>query len=568
MRPKPRWILPPDAAREAEDLQSQLGITPPAARVLVRRGIADPMRAREFLAPHTGQLHAPALLAGIAEAVDRLTAAIASKEKILIYGDYDVDGTMSVVILTKAIEICGGISEWHVPHRIKEGYGMRPEVVERAKEDGVTLIISVDTGIRASQVVEHARSLGIDTIVTDHHLPEEGLPPATAVINPNRRDCDYPNKDLCGAGVAFKLAEALFERQAWPQAKKRIMLDSFLKLVALATVADVVPLVGENRAIVKLGLAGLRDLRNVGLRELLRVSGLAEGQEPTARQAGFQIGPRINAAGRMESARMVIDLFLTNDENQARRIAEELDQLNRERRETEKRIVDEILTRVQDPAAGLVLAAEGWHRGVVGIVASRVVERFYRPAFVLEIDTKEGIATGSGRSIAAYHLLDGLESMRELFSKFGGHAHAAGVTLPIANLAEFEQRFAAHVEATVPPEGRVPNLTIDAEASAAELNAAAAEDLFRLAPFGHGNPVPLIAMRGARIASRDAMGASGKHFRLRVEQGQARVVVKAFSFDERVSEIAPGSDVDLAFTLEEDSYSGWACVLRDVRPAS
>ena len=568
MRPKPRWILPPDVTREAENLQTQVGITLPAARVLARRGVADPDRAREFLAPHAGQLHAPDLLAGIAEAVDRLMSAITSKEKILIYGDYDVDGTMSVVILTKAIEMCGGISEWHVPHRIKEGYGMRPEVVERAKEDGVTLIISVDTGIRATQVVEHARSLGIDTIVTDHHLPEEGLPPATAVINPNRRDCDYPNKDLCGAGVAFKLAEALFERQPWPQAKKRVMLDSFLKLVALATVADVVPLVGENRAIVKIGLAGLRDLRSIGLRELLRVSGLAGGQEPTARQAGFQIGPRINAAGRMESARMVIDLFLTNDENRARQIAEELDQLNRERRETEKRIVDEILMRVQDPPAGLVLAAEGWHRGVVGIVASRVVERFYRPAFVLEIDAKEGIATGSGRSIAAYHLLDGLESMRELFSKFGGHAHAAGVTLPIANLAEFEKRFAAHVEANVPPEDRVPSLTIDAEASASELNGAAAEDLFRLAPFGHGNPVPLIAMRGARIASMAPIGASAKHFRLRVEQGQARVAVKAFSFDERVSEIAAGSHVDLVFTVEEDSYTGWACVLRDVRPAS
>jgi single-stranded-DNA-specific exonuclease len=560
------WKIAPPV--DPAPLAQALGLTLPAARVLMGRGYQDLESATAFLRPHAGQLHAPTLLAGVPEAAARLNAAIASGEKILLYGDYDVDGTLAVVILTKVIEVCGGRSEFHVPHRLKEGYGMRPEVVERAAADGVKLIISVDTGIRAGDVVKHATALGIECIVTDHHLPEAELPPALAVVNPNRPDCTYPNKDLCGAAVAFKLGMALMERQGWPEAKVARMADSFLKLVAMATVADVVPLKGENRAIVKLGLSGFGNIHNPGLRALLKVAGIEEGAAPSVRQVGFQLGPRINAAGRMESARQVVELFLTSDVGRAAEIAKELDELNIERRETEKRILDEILASVDPARAGLVLAGEGWHRGVVGIVASRVVERFHRPVFVLEIDREEGVARGSGRSIEAFHLLDALESMPELFQKFGGHSHAAGLTLGLDHLPEFQERFNAYAWSKLTVDDFRAEVRIDAEARASELNERAAEDIWSLGPFGMGNPQPVLMLRGLRVVSTTPLGSSGKHFKVKMEQNGSHVTAKAWSFDERLPEIAIGAMVDAAVTLEEDSYSRWSTVLRDVRPAS
>lgn len=548
-------------------LARELGLTRPAAHVLAARGYGSVEAAKAFLEPGWDQLHAPERLRDLPAAADRLARAVTGGEKILLYGDYDVDGTMSVVILTKAIELCGGASSYHIPHRVTEGYGMRPEVVERAAADGVRLIVSVDTGIRASLVVQHARQLGIDTIVTDHHLPEDALPPAVAVVNPNRPDCAYPNKDLCGAGVAFKLAQALMSRQGWPGDRLRRVLDSFLKLAAIATVADVVPVTGENRAIVAMGLDGLRDVRNLGLRELIKVAGLPEGRPLSVWQVGFQIGPRINAAGRMESARRVIELFRTDDSNEAGRIAKELDSLNLERREAEKSILEEILKQIDEPPAGIVRAAEGWHRGVVGIVASRVVERFYRPTFVLEIDAATGTATGSGRSIAPYHLLNGLESMRDLFIKFGGHSHAAGVTLDASRVDEFAERFSRHVRESVSDEDLIPVRRIDAEVSASEMTEAAMRDLARLAPFGTANPAPVLMLRGAAVEAQWPMGASGKHFKLRVNNNRTQVMMKAFDFADRLDEIMPGRRIDVAFTVEEDEKWGWSSTVRDVRAA-
>jgi single-stranded-DNA-specific exonuclease len=309
-------------------------------------------------------------------AVDRLLAAIRNREKILIYGDYDVDGTLSVVLLLKAIELAGGSAGYHVPHRLKDGYGMRTDVVEQAAAEGVRLIVSVDTGIRAAAVVERAAELGIDVVVTDHHLPESALPPALAVLNPNRPDCTYPEKDLCGAGVAFKLAQALVARLDWAPAKVQRICASLLKLVAIATVADVVPLTGENRAMVKHGLAGLSDPRNPGLRALFQVAGLTPGVAPTARQVAFQIGPRVNAAGRMDTARQVIELFLTADAGRAETLARGLHEHNAQRQRTEAATLEACLGAPEDQAAaGLVYYGGDWHRGVLGIVASRLVER-------------------------------------------------------------------------------------------------------------------------------------------------------------------------------------------------
>jgi single-stranded-DNA-specific exonuclease len=330
-----KWTTETSDPAGAAELGLALGIGAPAARLLWSRGFRDPEKARRFLEPSLDDLHDPLLMAGMKAAVARLHTAIERKEKILLYGDYDVDGTSAVVILKKGIELLGGTALFHVPHRLRDGYGMRNEVVEEAAAAEVTLIVSVDTGIRANDVVRHAAGFGIDVIVTDHHLPEAELPPAIAVLNPNRIDCGYPEKNLCGAGVALKLLQAIFHSFGVQEARRARLLESFLKIVAIATVADVVPLTGENRVIVKLGLAGLRQVNNAGLRALLDVSGLPEGESPSAGQVAFRVAPRINAAGRMASAKDVIELFLTNDEVRARVLAGQLHDLNKHRQETE-----------------------------------------------------------------------------------------------------------------------------------------------------------------------------------------------------------------------------------------
>ncbi len=560
-----RWVVPLLDTGAAKRLAAEAGVTEAMSRILLRRGYTDRDMAEAYLRPHIGQLLAPAGLADLERAAGRLHQAVRAGEKILLYGDYDVDGTTAIVILSAAISVTGGTSEFYVPHRLKEGYGMRSEVVERAAADGVRLIVSVDTGIRAGEVVRHATALGIDVIVTDHHLPEQELPPAVAVVNPNRPDCTYANKSLCGAGVAFKVAQALMELQGWPDAKLRRMRESFLKLAAIATVADVVPLAGENRAIVKLGLHGFSEVRNLGLRELLRVAGIEEGRPLTAREVGFQIGPRINAAGRMESARMVVELFQTNDPARAAEIAGELDALNRDRRETEKRILNEILEQLDRPAEGLVLAGEGWHRGVVGIVASRVVERVYRPTFVLEIDRANGVATGSGRSIPAFHLLDSLDSMSELFAKYGGHSHAAGVTLPLDRVDEFRERFSAYARTHLTPDDLTPECRIDAVVEPSEVKGRFIDEYLDLAPFGYGNPLPVLMMRGVTVVSSDPIGSSGKHRKACLEFDGARQYVKAWNFEARAEELAPGRRIDAAVTIRPDDYWGWTLQLEDVR---
>src|SRR5579863_2322553 len=333
-----KWNRQESEPSGAASLASALGIGAPAARVLWARGFRDLEKARRFFEPALADLYDPFLLAGMSEAVARLRQAIEQKQKILLYGDYDVDGTSVVVVLKKTIDLLGGDAGFHVPHRLRDGYGMRSEVVEEAAASGVKLIVSVDTGIRANDVVRHASALGIDVIVTDHHLPEAELPPAAAVLNPNRPDCTYPEKNLCGAGVALKLIDALLSRLGWETSRRERLLDSLIKLVAIATVADVVPLTGENRVIVKRGLEGLKQVANPGLRALLDVSGFNAGDSPSAGQVAFRVAPRINAAGRMASATDVIEMFLTSDAARARELAAKLHDLNADRQQTEAEI--------------------------------------------------------------------------------------------------------------------------------------------------------------------------------------------------------------------------------------
>jgi single-stranded-DNA-specific exonuclease len=436
----------------------------------------------------------------------------------------------------------------------------------------VKLIVSVDTGIRANDVVRHAAAFGIDVIVTDHHLPEVELPPAVAVLNPNRRDCPYPEKNLCGAGVALKLMDAVIAASGWERVRRQRLISSLLKLVAIATVADVVPLTGENRAIVKLGLAGLRQVKNPGLRALLDVSGLGDGESPSASQIAFRVAPRINAAGRMASASDVIELFLTEDEARARALAAQLHDLNQDRQQTEQDIARAIFEQciqqpVTDDDAALVFAGEGWHRGVVGIVASRVVEKYHRPAFVLGIE--DGLAQGSGRSIRAFHLLDALESMPELFTKFGGHRQAAGVTLASANLDEFRLRFRAHAATLLTAADFVAAIEVDSEIDFLEIDDQSVAEVLNLAPFGFGNPSPIFAVRGVEIAAPPDIRKE-RHVFLRLKS-QGRVHrAKAWNFAERAAELSPGPRIDVAFCFEDDAYSAgrgyapWQIILKDV----
>lgn len=545
---------------------------PVSRRVLWTRGIRDEEEARRFLHPSIGHLHDPFLLRDMESAVARLKAAIEGRERILLYGDYDVDGTTSIVILRKAIELAGGLVQHFVPNRIRDGYGMRPERIDEAAAQGIRLIISVDTGIRAGAVVAHARSLGIDVIVTDHHLPEAELPPAVAVINPNRPDCGYPEKNLCGAAVTLKLVHALLLRLNWPESRIRSLLESFLKMVAVATVADVVPLTGENRVIVKCGLDGFSSVRNPGLRALLRVAGFRDGECPTAGQVAFRIAPRINAAGRMDDASRVVELFSTADGARAQEIAEQLHSFNKERQDTEAEIVRLITEEceripVTDGDAGLVFSGEGWHPGVVGIVASRIVERYHRPVFVLSESAEEGIAKGSGRSIRAFHLLEALESMADLFVKFGGHRQAAGVTLELERVPEFRRRLNEYALARLTPEDFRPTIEIDAVLSLGEINEATVRDICTLAPFGFGNPAPTFAVHDVEIAG--ASFRPEKRFAsVGLRQDGRTIIVTAWDWLDRMDLLRPGTVGRVALCLEDRARNGeWRATLKDVQPS-
>jgi single-stranded-DNA-specific exonuclease len=509
--------------------------------------------------------------------VARIQEAVRGSERILLNGDYDVDGTCSVVILKQCLDLLGGRVDFHVPHRLKDGYGMRAEAVQRAAQDGVRLIVSADTGIRAADAVRQGNALGIDTIVTDHHLPEAGLPPALAVLNPNRPDCAYPNKHLCGAGVVLKLVQALLAASGFAEARCAALLASFLKLVAIATVADIVPLTGENRVMVHHGLSGLRRVRNPGLQSLLATAGFEEGECPSAHAVAFRLAPRINAAGRMATARDVVELFLTKDTKRARELAEQLDVFNRERQEVEREIVEAIVKGCEaSPREGsaFVFAGADWHLGVLGIVASRLVERFYRPVFVLSdavSQTGEPMLSGSGRSIPGFHLLEALENMPEVFSRFGGHRQAAGVTLLAERLEEFRSRFEQYACERLTPDDLCRRHAIDAAVSFAELSERAIQQVLLLGPFGLGNPAPLFYAQAAEVAGPPKALQDGKHFDVPLRHDGRLLFCKAWNFAGRAELLAPGAKLDLLFQIQDDAFSrkrgygSWCISLKDVR---
>jgi single-stranded-DNA-specific exonuclease len=457
-------------------------------------------------------------MTGLDAAVDRIEAAIERREPVLIYGDYDVDGTMAVIILKTAIELCGGVADFHVPHRIREGYDLRDDVIERAAAAGIRLIVSVDMGIRAFAPAETAQRLGVDLIVTDHHLPgPDGVPKALAVLNPNQADCEYPYKQLCGAGVAFKLAQGLMQRRLDAKDQSR-MLMSFMKVVAIATIADSVPLTGENRVFAKLGLDALRRAVNPGLKALMELAQISPHRPPTSTEVAFRIAPRINAAGRMDVARDVIELFSVKDPMRARELAAKLDKLNTDRQEEERRILRSLEERFEaEPtlceAGCIVIDGEGWHRGVIGITATRVVERYNRPTLVIASEGDE--AFGSGRSIHAFHLLEAIESCADLFTRYGGHSHACGFAMPSANVPELRARLDAFARARLTEADFEPVLEVESELRLDEVTPALFSALRLLEPCGAGNHEPVFSARGVQLMAPPRI-LKDKHIKLKL----------------------------------------------------
>jgi len=552
-----RWDCNTCDETAANALAAAIRIEPAVARLLCQRGISDPGLAERFLNPSIDHLHDPWLLADMRAAVDRILAAIARRERIAIHGDYDVDGITSTVILRRALELLGADVVHFIPERLKDGYGLQPAAIERLHADGVALVVSVDCGIRGAEAARRARELGIDLIITDHHEPDAELPAALAVINPKRHDCSYPDKDLAGVGVALKLVQSLCraaERESW--------LPGFIKVAAIGTLADVVPLVGENRVIAKIGLDMLsRGPHKIGLRSLLDISGLT-GKTIDSYHISFLLAPRVNAAGRMSTPDIATRLLLAADEamaDEARRLAMQLDGENLRRQEEEAEILAAARKIVQtDPDIGarsvLVVAGEGWHRGVIGIVASKLVDTFHRPAIVLSVE--DGIAHGSCRSITKFDMLGALERCAHLFIRFGGHKQAAGLALEADRIKELRLAVNAVADEILGPEDLMPRLRIDADLTFRGITGGVAAGIASLAPFGAGNARPVFAARRVEIIDGPRV-LKDRHLKMALKQDGRIFRAVAWRAAERADFLTEHkAAIDVAFSLEQNQYNG------------
>ena len=550
-RPRARWSGPRtiDVAL-AQRLTEELHLPPLVSSLLVARGMSVVEDARNYLRPRMDQLHPPLAMRGMAEAVERLSTAVRAGETILVHGDYDVDGMCSTTILVRTLRHLGARAIPFAPHRINDGYDLGAAGIKAAVDGGATLLVTCDCGTTAHEPVAELCRLGIDVIITDHHLPSRPPPACVAVLNPRVSGCDYPDKDLCAAAVAFKLSLALLEQHG---AGPNVALN-MLDLVALATVADVAPLRGENRILVRYGLRMMRETRNIGLRALINASGL-EGRELTAGRIGFILAPRLNAVGRIGDARRGLDLLLTADESEANAIARDLEEINRTRQAIDRETLDAARKLAAgydlDSVAGLVLAAEGWHPGVIGIVASRLVEDLYRPVVLVAVDG--GIGKGSGRSIPAFDLHGGLTACADLLVKYGGHRAAAGLTVDAARIPELQERFDAVARERLTKDDLTPELRVDLEVPLGEANDTLEKLLRHFEPFGMGNPAPLLATRGIRLASAPRMiGQNGLKFALRDATTELEGVWWGVSH--RAAEWSATQVVDVAYKLERDLW--------------
>ncbi len=541
-----RFEIPDCPPSDVRRLQAELGVSGPLAQVLVRRGMAETERARVFLAGD--EEHSPDEFAGIGEAVETILAHVRGGTRITIHGDYDVDGICSTAILVRALRELGGDVDSYLPDRASDGYGLSIDTVRRLHARGTRLLVTADCAITAVEEVAEAKALGMDVVVSDHHSPRaDGQLPDAPIVHPAL--CGYPCRELCATAVAYKLAQAVYEASGRDPRELRRDLD----LVALATVADVVALLGENRALVRSGLRALAATAKPGLRALMAVAGVDPGKV-NERAIGFALAPRLNAAGRLYRADAGLELILTEDHERAQQIAQELDAANRERRQVETRIRYEAEAQMREMGerAAYVIAGEGWHAGVIGIVASRLVELSGRPVVMVALDGETG--KGSGRSIDAFDLLAGLTACEAHLRRYGGHSAAAGLEIERGSIAAFQDALCAHAERVLSAADLIPVERVDAIVAGGELGMTLAEELAALAPFGRGNPGVSLMLADATFADARPMG-EGKHVRFTVESGGARARAVAFGNGGRLP-VADGIPVQATFTLEVNEWNG------------
>lgn len=556
-----RWVLPPPRADEcAAELCSQLPrLDPRLARVLAARGFHEASAVREFLSPSLDRLHDPLILPDMPAAVDRLEAAIDAGETVFVHGDFDADGMCATALAVRGLRRLGARALPFVPHRTKDGYDLRPSTVKRAAAAGADLILTVDCGITAVDAVEEARAHGIEVVVTDHHRPGPELPRARAVVNPMRPEGPDELRGLAGVGVAFQLIAALFSRRGFPRPE----LFQHLDLVAVGTVADRMPLTGENRTLVRAGLRALARTRKPGLRALLGRARIDPSDPVVAEDIAFRLGPRLNSVGRMAAAQAGVRLLLTDDPSEAEELARHLDEQNAERRRTDRAVTEDVERRLAEQfdasADGAVVVwGEGWHPGVVGIVASRIVERWRRPAVVVSFDGG-GVGQGSGRSVEGFHLYEALEECRGLLEGYGGHRMAAGLRIRRDRIEEFAARIRKLAAGSLAAAHEPPALQIDLEVPLAGVDRELADLLAHLAPHGEENPAPVLLSTAVRLEDVEAVGRAGGHLRGTLRDGEgdgARLRMIAFGKGDRAGEVRAGARFDVAFHLERDRYRG------------
>jgi single-stranded-DNA-specific exonuclease len=569
-----RWqILPGDIQAETQ-IMMEVGTHPTVARLLVQRGITTPEAAYNFLNPSLDRLHDPFLLPDAEKACVRLKQALADKERILIHGDYDGDGVTSAALWTRFLRSLGAEVDVFVPHRQRDGYDMRMPIIEQARQQGVTLIITTDCGIQRVEEVDAARDAGIDVIVTDHHTPRTSgeLPNAVAVVNPHRRDSRYPFPNLAGVGVAFKVCEALTRYLGHKVDRFR---RGFLDLTALGTVTDVMPLIDENRILVKNGLEALQNTRKPGLQALIKVSGY--DQKPIDSYAiGFGLGPRLNAASRVDETQIALDLLLTKDPDAAHTLARRLNELNITRREVTRQMFEEALEQVarQDVSEAhcLVVSNPGWPGGMVGLVASDIVKRFHRPCIVISINEQTGEGRGSARSIHAFNIFEAIDTCRDLLNEYGGHAHAAGMALAQEHIPDFAAQMNRLAASLLSEEDLQPSIEVSAEVAPSEVTPDLLYHIQAMEPFGNANYAPLFASREVRALDIRRMGKEGDHLRLTVRaegiNGDGIVHCPWWGRGDMADSIEPGATLDVCYRPQFNDYRGKRSIqflLEDIR---
>ncbi|MHC4562111.1 MAG: single-stranded-DNA-specific exonuclease RecJ [Planctomycetota bacterium] len=570
-----RWEIRP-TFEGADDFARQAGTAPLVAQVLANRGITDADTAKQFLSPKLADLLDPADLPGAAAAARRIAAAVAAGEKIVIYGDYDVDGMTAIAIVHACLTLAGADVDFYVPHRLEEGYGLNADAVAKVIAEGAKLIITVDCGISAVEPVAAAMAAGVEVIVTDHHTLADDLPAATTIVHPAVGDAPYAGGQLAGAGVAFKLAwqvaRELCGETRVDEPMRKFLIDA-TALAALGTIADVVPLVGENRTIAAGGLAALPHTNHAGLRALIDSANLNE-KKLDAVHVGFVLAPRLNAAGRMGHAQEAVELLAGIAADKSPQIAKDLAAKNTQRQQVEREIRDAAIAMVEsrnlaaDDRRAIVLADSDWHSGVIGIVASRLVDRFARPAILIAVNG-DGVGQASGRSVAGFHMRDALAACSQHLIGFGGHAMAGGFRIDPANIDAFSEAFVAYANANLPAEQLTPSLDIDAETTIAALSFPVVDHLTRLAPFGQGNPQPLVALKACRIISPPRrMGKNGKTVGLILGHNDTTIRAVGFSMGDLADDLVGVNEVDVAATPVLNTFQGRTNVelkLKDVR---